>query len=252
MRSYTIHQNKMFIISNIAVILLTIVIVWAIDKYNPKKFKSLILLFLWIIIAFLSYITFMSIYGEIRFNQEKEKRYRVVIENLKDIRDSQLAHKSVTGKFQDNWDSLVKFIETERFTITQRRDSTIIDRVLTKRYGVDTTKDIVIIDTLGFVPVRDSLFGVDMRYKTMMNVPVGKADQKFKLETGYIPQNGLNIAVFEASVDKSLILYDQDLNLVEKEKEVISVEGVNGPTLKVGSMEEVNTNGNWPKNYSNQ
>ena len=33
-------------------------------------------------------------------------------------------------------------------------------------------------------------------------------------------------------------------------KEVVSVEGVNGPTLKVGSMEEVNTNGNWPKNYS--
>ena len=30
------------------------------------------------------------------------------------------------------------------------------------------------------------------------------------------------------------------------------VEGVNGPTLKVGSLEEVNTNGNWPKNYSKE
>lgn len=86
----------------------------------------------------------------------------------------------------------------------------------------------------------------------MMNVPVGKPDQKFKLETGYVPQNGLNIAVFEVSVDKSLLLYDQDNNLVKKEKEVMSVEGVNGPTLRVGSMKEVNTNGNWPKNYSNE
>jgi hypothetical protein len=45
-------------------------------------------------------------------------------------------------------------------------------------------------------------------------------------------------------------LFDQDKNLVDLESEVKSVEGVNGPTLKVGSMDEVNTNGNWPKNYS--
>ena len=56
------------------------------------------------------------------------------------------------GQFQNNWDSLVSFIENEKFTITQRRDSTVIDEVLTRRYGVDTTKDIVIVDTLGYVP----------------------------------------------------------------------------------------------------
>ena len=236
----------------ISIIILSVLIVWLIDKYDPKKYKSLILVSLWAVIILLSYMTFMSIYGEIRFNQEKERRYKVVIENLKDIRDSQLAHKTVKGTFQNNWDSLVKFIENERFTITQRRDSTIIDKFLTSRYGVDTTKDIVIIDTLGFVGVQDSLFGADKRYKTMMDIPEGKPNQKFKLETGYVPQNGMNIPVFEASVDKSILLFDQDKNLVDKEKEVMSVEGVNGPTLKVGSMEEVNTNGNWPKNYSNE
>ena len=31
--------------------------------------------------------------------------------------------------------------------------------------------------------------------------------------------------------------------------EVVSVEGVNGPSIKVGSMTEVNTSGNWPKLY---
>ena len=79
-----------------------------------------------------------------------------------------------------------------------------------------------------------------------------KADEKFKLQTGVINQNNINIPVFEASVEKDILLYDQDKNLVKKEKEVVSVEGVNGPTLKVGSMEEVNTNGNWPKNYSKE
>ena len=34
--------------------------------------------------------------------------------------------------------------------ITQRRDSSIVDEILTKRYGgVKTFKDIVIVDTLG-------------------------------------------------------------------------------------------------------
>lgn len=236
----------------LVVIILTIGIVWAIDKHVPKKFKSLILVGLWGIIILLGYLTFMSIYGEIQFNQIKEKRYKIVIENLKDIRDAELAHRTVKGNFQGDWDKLIEFIETEQFTITQRRDSTIIDKELTRLYGVDTTKDIVIIDTLDFVPVKDSLFGVDPRYKTMMNIPIGKPGEKFKLKAGLLDQNGINIPVFEASAAKKIILFDQDSNLVQKEESVQSVEGVNGPTIKVGSMDEVNTNGNWPKNYSNE
>ena len=234
----------------LAVILMTVGIVYLIDKYVPKKYKPFILVGLWTLIIYLGYITFMSIYGEIQFNQLKEKRYKVVIENLKDIRDSELAHRTVTGQFEGNWDSLVKFIETEKFTITQRRDSTVIDKELTRIYGVDTTKDIVIIDTLGFVPVKDSLFGADPRYKTMMYIPTLNDGQKFDLKAGVLEQNGVNIPVFEASVSKTILLFDQDENLVDLESEVKSVEGVNGPTLKVGSMDEVNTNGNWPKNYS--
>ena len=236
----------------LVVIILTIGIVWAIDKHVPKKFKSLILAGLWGIIILLGYLTFMSIYGEIQFNQIKEKRYKIVIENLKDIRDAELAHRTVKGNFQGDWGKLIEFIETEQFTITQRRDSTIIDKELTRLYGVDTTKDIVIIDTLDFVPVKDSLFGADPRYKTMMNIPIGKPGEKFKLKAGLLDQNGINIPVFEASAAKKIILFDQDSNLVQKEESVQSVEGVNGPTIKVGSMDEVNNNRNWPKNYSNE
>jgi len=241
------------IIAAVAVIALTIGIVWLIDKFIPKKFKSLILLVLWVIIGYLGYITFMSVYGEIKFNKLKNERYKVVIENLKDIRDAQLAHRTVTGKFADNFDNLVRFIDTAQFTITQRRDTTVLDVELTRRYGgVETFKSIYLIDTLGYVPVKDSLFGADTRYKTMMNIPVGKPDSKFELKAGTIEQNGINIAVFEAKALKSVILFDQDKNLVAKENQVISVDGVNGDALIVGSMEEVNTNGNWPKNFSNE
>ena len=240
------------IISAVVVILLTIGIVWAIDKYVPKKLKPVIMIGLWVLIGYLSYITFMSIYGEIQFNKLKEERYKTVINNLRDIRDAELAHRTVTGKFQGNWDNLVKFIDTAQFTITQRRDSSVIDVKLTKLYGVDTPKDIVIIDTLGYVSVKDSLFGADPRYKTMMNIPSAEPGAKFELKAGFLEENGFRIPVFEAKAMKSVILFDQDKGLITKENQVVSVDGVNGDAIKVGSMEEIKTIGNWPKNFSNE
>ncbi|NQX85111.1 MAG: hypothetical protein HRT67_04295 [Flavobacteriaceae bacterium] len=210
------------------------------------------LLALWVLIGYLGYITFMSVYGEIKFNKLKNERYKVVIETLKDVRDSQLAHRTVIGKFEGNWDNLVKFIDTAQFTLTQRRDSTIRDEEMSRQYGVDMTKEIVIIDTLGYVSVKDSLFGADTRYKTMMNLPVGKADAKIELKAGMLEQNGTQIPVFEARAPKELILDGEDKNLIAKEKEVVSVDGVNGDAITIGSMNEVKTIGNWPKNLSKE
>ena len=217
------------------------------DKHRPYILGSL-----WVLILVFASLLFKSIYNEIKFDEVKNARYQVVIKNLKDIRDTQLAHRTVKGVFQDNWDSLVKFVEIDSFTITQRRDSSVLDKEMTKRYGgVKTYKDIVIVDTLGLVSVKDSLFGFDDRYLRMMNVPFSKNDQtRFELKAGFLNQNGIDIPVFESFVRKRVILHDQSLNLVLKENQVQSLDGVNGPTLKIGSMNEVNTNGNWPKNYS--
>ena len=219
------------------------------DKHRPYVLGSL-----WLIILTFALLLFNSIYNELKFDEVKNARYQVVIKNLKDIRDTQLAHRAVKGVFQKDWDSLVKFIDVDSFTITQRRDSSVIDIEMTKRYGgVKTYKDIIIVDTLGFVSVKDSLFGTDERYKTMMFVPFAKNDDaKFELNAGFLNQNGINIPVFEAFVKKRVVLHDQSVNLVLKENQVQSVDGVNGASLKIGSMNEVNTNGNWPKNYSKE
>ncbi|WP_191860919.1 hypothetical protein [Hanstruepera ponticola] len=234
----------------VAVILLTTGLVWLVDKFIPSKFKPVLTILLWILIFFLGYQTFMSIYEPIKFNEVKNKRYLQVIENLIDIRDSQLAHRQVTGKFAGDFDGLVTFIDTAKYTITQRRDTTVIDKELTKRYGgVETVKDSIIIDTLGFVSVRDSLFGSSDRYKTMMNVPTAKEGTKFTMKAGFLEEDDVRIPVFEAFVKKEDILYDQERDLILQENEVISVDGVNGDALRVGSMDEVSTSGNWPKTY---
>ena len=163
-------------------------IVYYINTRLQDTHKPYVLGSLWMLILIFASLLFTSIYDEIKFDEIKNARYQVVIKNLKDIRDTQLAHRTVKGVFQNNWDSLVKFVKIDSFTITQRRDSSVLDKEMTKRYGgVKTYKDIVIVDTLGFVSVKDSLFGFDNRYETMMYVPFSKNDDtKFELSLIHI------------------------------------------------------------------
>jgi len=202
---------------------------------------------LWVAIIGLSYMVYKSVVGPVEFNKVKEERYIKTITNLKDIRNSQLAYRTVTGKFANTFDELVRFIDTAHFTITQRRDSSIVDKEMTKRYGVTTYKDLLVIDTIGTVPVKDSLFKSSTRYKTMMNIPIEGVNAKFEMKADLITQNNIKIPVFEVKVAKDILLFDQDKNLLAQENQVVSVDGVNGTHLKVGSLTEVNTNGNWPK-----
>ncbi len=211
--------------------------------------KLVIQLVLWIVIIFLGYMVFNAVYEPIKFNKVKEKRYAKVIDRLKDIRVAQLAHQEITGNFEKDFDKLVRFIDTAQFTLTQRRDSTVMDEEYRKIFGVDKYKDIIIVDTLGTASVKDSLFKNSDRYKKMMMVPVDGVDAKFTMDAGTIIMNENKIPVFEAKVAKKVILYDQDKDLIMAENQVVSVEGVNGPFIIVGSMNEIKTNGNWPTVY---
>ncbi len=213
--------------------------------------KVVIQIVLWIVIIFLGYKLYNSVLGPVQFNKEKEVRYRAVIKTLKDVRVAQLAHQEIAGGFTGNFDSLVQFIDTAQFAIIQRRDTSYADVEKNRAYGIDEGYFIeeTLLDTLGFVPVKDSLFGNSDRYKTMMNVPVEGSDAQFEMEAGTLEKNGTIYSVFECKVAKDVILYDKDKDLVAQEKQVNSVDGVNGEYIKIGSMDEINTSGNWPKLY---
>ncbi len=213
--------------------------------------KLVIQIVLWIVIIFLGWKLYSSIMGPVEFNKVKEARYAKVIQNLKDIQAAELAHKEITGSFTGSFDSLVRFIDTAKFAITQRRDTSYADVAKNKAFGISEGYYIEksLIDTLAFTPVKDSLFGSSDRYKTMMNVPVKGVDAKFDLQAGTITKNDATYSVFEAKVSKDVVLHDLDKDLLAQEKQVQSVDGVNGEYIKVGSLEDVNTSGNWPKIY---
>ncbi len=200
---------------------------------------------LWILIVFFSYKIYDSINGPINFNKTKNERYAQVINRLKDIRKAQIAHKDVKGVFANNFDSLVAFVDSGIFTLIQKRDSSYLE--YDKTYRIDMLKEVVVIDTLGTVPVKDSLFGLSDAYKQMSFVPIeGVEDKTFEIKAEIIDKNGYKVPVFEVKVAKEIVLFDQNEDLVKQENETISVDGVNGPALILGSLTEVSTNGNWP------
>jgi len=212
-----------------------------------EKNRKIITYVLYFLSIFLVFLIYNSIDAPIEFNKVKNERYQKVIERLKDIRNAQVAFKSVNGIYSDNFDSLVNFIETGQFTIIEKRDSSYMqyDRV----YRIDMLREVIVVDTLGFVSVKDSLFKNDNRYKNLALVPIDGIDEKFSIKADIIDKNGYNVPVFEVKVSKDVILFDQNKDLLMQEKETVSVDGVNGPALVLGSLEDVSTNGNWPTTF---
>ncbi len=209
--------------------------------------KTIIQIVLWVGCIALGYLIYNSVTGPIKFNEVKQERFAKVVAKLKDIRNSQEAYKTVNGKYANDFNSLITFIDTGKYVITQQRDSSFME--FDKAYGIDLLKEIKIIDTLGFVSVKDSLFKKDTRYKNLMDVPTAPNGEKFDMKAGFVDRSGYRAPVFEAKVDKNVILYDQPNDLLARENAALSVEEVNGPTIRVGSMDEVSTSGNWPPIY---
>ena len=212
-----------------------------------EKYRKQITYVLFLFSAVLVFAIYNSINAPIEFNMVKNERYLKVIDRLKDIRNAQVAFKSVNGIYSNDFEELVKFVDSAQFTIVQKRDSSYMqyDRV----YRIDMLREVIVVDTLGYVSVKDSLFSNTDSYKYMASIPIEGIDEKFKLKADIIDKNGYNVPVFEVRVSKDLILFDQNKDLITQEKQTVSVDGVNGPDIVLGSLSDVSTNGNWPTTF---
>ena len=208
----------------------------------PAKLKPLLSVVLWVVIVFFAYKIYNSIMEPIKFNNEKKERYAKVINNLKIIRDAEIAYAEVNRRFTANYNDLISFIDTAQFAVTEVKNIVVTEQ--RGRITVDVEKRIV--DTVGFEPVINSFKGRD--YKNMMNVP--GTDAKFELKTGTVEKvQGVQASVFEAKIDKAVVLEGLNKDLIRQEKEALGGINVPGEYIAVGSLEEVNSNGNWPPFY---
>ena len=209
--------------------------------------KTAIKVVLYAVSLVLAYLIYLSVMAPINFNKIREERFSAVIEKLKDIRDAQVAYKTVNGKFASDFETLIAFVDTGVYTITQQKDSSFMR--YNRAYRIDMQVDTVVVDTLGTVAVKDSLFKSDNSYKNLFAVPYAQNGERFEMKADIVNKQGFDAPVFMASVKKDVVLYDQPKDLLSRENAHNSIEEVNGTTIKVGSLTDVSNSGNWPSIY---
>jgi len=200
--------------------------------------KIVLKLVLLVAIIVLGYFVVESIMEPVRFNKEKDKRSEKVIQKLQDIRAAQIAYKAINDTYMSDWDTLINFIKDNKFPIVKE----IPD-------PNDTTNTKVIRDTLGYRSIVDSLYGHRQHFNIdqLKYVPLPKKyfnNETFKLNAGAIERGGLPVDVFECSVTYDVMLKGLNRQLViNLNKKVTEMNKF--PGLKVGSMTEASTEGNW-------
>ena len=211
-----------------------------------KKGLSIIInIVLFAIIVLLAVQVVKSIQAPIKFNHEQKLRETQVVERLIDIRNAEVLYKNANSKYTDNFDSLINFCQLAEIPIVK-----IVPD------PTDTTFTRTINDTIGYVKVMDSIQGdrANFNIGDLKYVPFGTNNDVFELEAGVIKRNGIDIPVFEARTPYEVYLGTPGAAFSEKEwnqrrdnakAEKESINRYAG--LKVGSMEEATTDGNWEK-----
>jgi hypothetical protein len=196
--------------------------------------STLLKIVLFIAILVLGYLIYDSITQPIEFLKEKRQRDLEVIQNLKDIRDLQTYYKNEYGQYTKSFDSLIAFASIGEIPVIRLVPD-----------PNDTTFTLTIADTMGFVKVRDSLFSKRRNFviEKLSIVPFTEGE-KFELDAGEIDRGGVKVSVFEAKVPFKVYLKGLDeqrvLNLIASEKAIDRYPG-----LKVGSLTDPSTDGNW-------
>ena len=169
-----------------------------------------------------------SIGSSIRQSERIEAAEEAVINQLKKIREAELAYIAVNGQYTSDWDNLIKFIKEGVFYVTERKET-----IFELSYGADSV--VVDIDTLGTVPVYDSLFAKYPNFNPdrIAYVP-GYENVKFRIVVDKIDKSGIMVDVIEVWNPKP----------VNPERDEDS-EYTSKKPLRFGSQFNVTTSGNW-------
>ena len=196
--------------------------------------NNIIKVLLLVVIIVLAYLVYESVMRPVRFNQEVEKRSAAVIQNLKDIRSAQMAFKNSYAKYTGSFDTLVDFLKNGEIAVVKMVPD-----------PEDTTFTKTITDTLGYIAVIDSLFGKRHEFDVNQLKYIPFTDNEvFGMEAGISEKGGVDVNVFEVKVHYRTFLEGLNrqmvVNLIAAREQIEKYPG-----LKVGSMEEASTDGNW-------
>lgn len=177
----------------------------------------------------LAYLVYDSVNSRIVFEEKLSYRQGVVVEKLIDIRTAQTEFKSEKKRYAKTFDELLNFVKYDSISLI-KAIGTVPD-TLTEQQAVEM--GIVSRDTTMIAVIDTVLKGVNI--DSLKFIPFS-GGEIFKIDAAKIEKNKVNVNVFEVSAK-----YGQFLKGLNTKNENIDLE----KDLKVGSMEDPTTSGNW-------
>jgi len=207
---------------------------FALQKIVIFMKSNLLKIVLAVVVLVLGYLLYASIMKPIRFQEVLNSRNAKIVDKLKDIRTAETFYKQFNNHYTSSFDSLITFLKTGKIPVVKM----VAD-------PNDTTFTRSITDTIGFIPIADSLYAnrQDFKLEDMEIIPFSNG-RKFEIKTGKIDKGGVFVSVIEIQVPYEFYMFDLDqqdvINLTERMKNLNRFPGI-----KMGSLTEASTDGNW-------
>lgn len=234
-----------------------------------KTLKTILCIVLALCAIFLVYEIYDGIMEPVRFNKEVEARKKVAVQRLKDIRDLQVAYKSVNEKFTASFDTLKQFYNEGQMIVLMQVGSKddslavahtnevkkahrgITDDGLYKLYREGDKK--LVFSIQNKIAVKDTLFRSrpDFDINVIGDIPFATEGESVaavtKVEMSAIVKkvSGVDVPLFEAKMPWKSVLNGLNHQLVVNMVAECEYQG-RYEGLQVGSVTAPNNNaGNW-------
>lgn len=191
----------------------------------------------------------MSIVTPENFKKVQAQKEAVIEKRLKDIATYEIAYREANGKFATA-DELVEFLTNGKiFYVKAEGDYTdaMREQGLTEKQAA--AQGLIKRDTT-YMSARDSLLKNGEDPRELIMVP-GCPGQRIEIETAMVQQevgnDTINVSVFQAQVPMTVYLAGMDKHILENKISDAKARnnGAGYPGLRIGSLEEVKTTGNW-------
>lgn len=224
------QQTPLFLLASLVLIIASVVmILLALRKVSSRTASILFVVFL-IGSFFLAYSNYKTIDNDIEYEKEWRYRYEMVKRRLEKIREAQLAYKEVRGEYCGNFEDLIQFLRTENVRIVLKIGDDEDTLAMLSKDKTRWRRDTV------WRPVLGSKFKpADYPLDSLRYVPFGDTT-RFVMQAGFIGAEDDRMPVFEAYTPFKTFLAD----LAARYDKMVP-----DSVIRVGSMVEPTTNGNW-------
>lgn len=201
----------------------------SIELINLGLMKIGIQAALFAIAIVIAYFIYDGVNTKIEFRDLAQQRKEVVQERLLNITIAEKQFKQEKGRYAANFPELINFVQNDSLTFVKA-----IGNVPDSLTEVEAVEQGIVIRDTSLVPAS-SIFPANFNADSMKYVPFSGGDE-FRMQAGVIEKNKVNVNVFEVSttlekVFTGLETMNENIKLTDE--------------IKVGSMSEPITTGNW-------